>query len=68
MRIGELAQASGTPIETIRFYDKGSAATNNITLTRAGSDTIGGDTTLVIDVNRACVTLVDGSATWAPVP
>lgn len=53
--------------ETIRFHDAGSAATNNITITRAGSDTIGGDTTLVIDVSRVSVTLRDGSATWAPV-
>ena len=54
--------------ETIRFSDAGSAETNAITITRAGSDTIGGDTTLVMDVSRAGVTLVDGSGTWTPLP
>lgn len=53
--------------ETIRFSDAGSAATNAITITRAGSDTIGGDTTLVIETNRGSVTLVDGSGTWTPI-
>jgi DNA-binding transcriptional MerR regulator len=29
MRIGELAQTSGTPIETIRFYEGSSQKTEN---------------------------------------
>lgn len=53
--------------ETIRFYDAGSAQTNNITITRAGSDTIAGDTSIVMDTNRASLILRDGSASWTPI-
>lgn len=55
------ATNSGSAIE---FRDKGSAGTNNITLTRAGSDTINGDTTLVVDVDRAAFALIDRSGSW----
>lgn len=48
----------------IRFRDKGSAGTNNVTLTRAGSDTIAGGTTLVINDTRQSVSLIDRSASW----
>lgn len=46
----------------------GTAATNNITITRAGSDTIGGDTTSVIDVNRGGVILMAISGGWEVFP
>lgn len=56
------ATNTGLPIE---FIDKGSAGTNNITLTRAGSDTIDGSAAnLVMDLNRASVRLIDRSGNW----
>lgn len=41
------------------------AATNNITVTRASSDLIDGATTFVINVNRSSVTLVGSSGNWS---
>jgi hypothetical protein len=53
----------------IEFFDKGSAGTNNITISRAGADTIDGSaTTMVIDVNKGAVRLIDRSANWVSVP
>lgn len=52
-----------------RFYEfkdsTGQAATNNITINRAGADTIDGATSLVINTNYGCNRLVsDGSTKW----
>lgn len=43
----------------------GTAGTNNITITRAGSDVIDGQTTYVINQNYASVTLVGSSGNWS---
>ena len=45
--------------------ESGGAATNNITITRAGSDTIDGATTFVINTNYGSVHLIaDGGTAW----
>ena len=45
--------------------DKGSAGTNNITITRGGSDTINGANTLVISANYGRKVLFsDGAGKW----
>lgn len=49
----------------IVIQDKGSAGSNNITITRGGSDTINGANTLVVSTNYGRRTLVcDGSGAW----
>lgn len=49
----------------IVFQDSGSAGTNNITITRGGTDTINGANTLVINANYGRKTLVsDGAGKW----
>ena len=47
------------------IQDNGSAGSNNITITRGGSDTINGGTTLVISSNYGRRTLYsDGAGAW----
>jgi len=49
----------------IVFQDSGSAGTNNITITRGGTDTINGANTLVISTNYGRKTLIsDGAGKW----
>lgn len=62
-----LPAASGLEVagDHIVVADKtGSAATNNITINRDGSDTIDGDTSFVIDVAKGAVTLCAVSGGW----
>lgn len=62
-----LPAASGVPAgRTFTIKDEsGGAATNNITVTRAGSDTIDGATTKVINTNYGVTTVYsDGTSKW----
>lgn len=54
---------AGANKQVFVFVDgTGDAATNNVTITRAGSDTIAGATTLVLNKNRQAVVLVYNSS------
>lgn len=56
---------SGLPGRTVTVVDgKGDAATNNITVTRAGSQTINGATTYVVSENYGSVTVRWNGTEW----
>lgn len=59
------ANAVASGYQLVIQDESGAGATNNITITRAGSDTINGATTLVINTNYGAKTLTsDGSSKW----
>jgi len=64
--IPEIAAITGSKQITLTFKDAGNnAATNNVTITPSGSDTIDGAATYVISADSGKVTLVtDGGTNW----